>query len=160
MALLAILGFTIGPNMILFVAMYLLMGLPYGLTGNLNYAMIAESVDYAEWKSGRRTEGISASMQTFMNKIMTTLQNALIPLMLLIFNFTEPSDSNITPVQSSLTKTGLMLIASIIPMIAWILNLLIITKYPLHGDYRKNMYIELNQQRKAAKENPSQSIII
>ena len=152
MALLAILGFTVGPNMILFVAMYLLMGLPYGLTGNLNYAMIAESVDYAEWKSGRRTEGISASMQTFMNKIMTTLQNALIPLMLLVFKFTEPTDFDPAPLQSSLTKTGLMIIASIIPMIAWLINLVIIAKYPLHGEYRKNMYIELNRQRKAARE--------
>lgn len=152
MAILAIFGFLIGPNMILFVIMYLLMGLPYGLVSNLNYAMIAESVDYAEWKSGRRTEGISASMQTFMNKIMTTLQNALIPLMLLIFKFTQPSGSTITPVQSELTKTGLLIIASIVPMIAWIINLILIKGYPLHGEYRKNMYIELNKQRKATQE--------
>lgn len=150
MAILAILGFLIGPNMILFIVMYLLMGLPYGLVGNLNYAMIAESVDYAEWKSGRRTEGISASMQTFMNKIMTTLQNAMIPLMLLIFKFTEPTDLDPSPLQSNLTKAGLMIIASVIPLIAWIVNILIIAKYPLHGEYRKNMYVELNAQRKVA----------
>lgn len=147
MALLTLLAFTVGTYMVLFIIGFFIMGLPYGLVTNINYSMIAESMDYAEWKSGRRTEGISASMQTFMNKIMTTLQNFMIPLMLLIFKYTEPTSDNLRPEQSNLTKVGLTLIATVVPLIAWIINLFIIMLYPLHGEYRVNMYKELAKQR-------------
>lgn len=96
------------------------------------------------------TEGISASMQTFMNKIMTTLQNFMIPLMLVIFKYTEPTEANASPVQSDLTKIGLTLIATVIPCIAWVINFFIIMLYPLHGKFRTNMYEELAAQREAA----------
>ena len=149
MGLLTVFAFTIGPYMILFILGFFVMGLPYGLVCNLNYSMIAESMDYAEWKLGRRTEGISASMQTFMNKIMTTLQNFMIPLMLVIFKYTEPTEANASPVQSDLTKIGLTLIATVIPCIAWVINFFVIMLYPLHGKFRTNMYEELAAQREA-----------
>jgi Na+/melibiose symporter-like transporter len=126
------------------------MGLPFGLVSNLNYSMIAESMDYAEWMSGRRTEGISASLQTFMNKMMTTFQNFMIPLILIVFKYTEPSDVNPTPEQSPLTKLGLTIIATVLPLIAWVINFFVIMLYPLHGEYRANMYKELAEKREAA----------
>ncbi len=150
MGLLTLLAFTIGPYMILFILGFFVMGLPFGLVTNLNYSMIAESMDYEEWMSGRRTEGISASMQTFMNKMMTTFQNFMIPLMLAIFKYTEPIGVNDTPEQSPLTKLGLTLLATVLPLLAWVVNFFIIMFYPLHGDYRANMYKELAEKREAA----------
>ncbi|HQC54704.1 MAG TPA: glycoside-pentoside-hexuronide (GPH):cation symporter [Clostridia bacterium] len=150
MALLTLLAFTVGPYMVIFVVGFFIMGLPFGLVSNLNYSMIAESMDYAEWMSGRRTEGISASLQTFMNKMMTTFQNFMIPLILIVFKYTEPSDVNPTPEQSPLTKLGLTIIATVLPLIAWVINFFVIMLYPLHGEYRANMYKELAEKREAA----------
>ncbi|MDR3215935.1 MAG: glycoside-pentoside-hexuronide (GPH):cation symporter [Clostridiaceae bacterium] len=44
-------------------------GVPQGFSNILSYAMIADSVDYLEWKEGKRAEGICFAMQTFINKI-------------------------------------------------------------------------------------------
>lgn len=46
-----------------------LLGIPQGFSNIITYAMIADSVDYLEWKTGERGEGICFAMQTFINKI-------------------------------------------------------------------------------------------
>lgn len=46
-----------------------LLGIPQGFGNIITYAMIADSVDYLEWKQGTRAEGICFAMQTFINKI-------------------------------------------------------------------------------------------
>lgn len=55
--------------MIIIVILYILIGLPGGFMNVTNYAMIADTVDYLEMKTGKRAEGICFSMQTFINKI-------------------------------------------------------------------------------------------
>ena len=46
-----------------------LLGIPQGANNILSYAMIGDTVDYLEWKTGERAEGICFAMQTLMNKI-------------------------------------------------------------------------------------------
>ncbi|HOO22620.1 MAG TPA: glycoside-pentoside-hexuronide (GPH):cation symporter [Clostridia bacterium] len=46
-----------------------LLGIPQGFANIITYAIIADSVDYLEWKEGVRAEGICFAMQTFINKI-------------------------------------------------------------------------------------------
>lgn len=46
-----------------------LLGIPQGFSNIITYAMIADSVDYLEWKTGERGEGICFAMQTFINKV-------------------------------------------------------------------------------------------
>lgn len=46
-----------------------LLGIPQGVNNIITYAMIGDTVDYLEWKTGERGEGICFAMQTFMNKI-------------------------------------------------------------------------------------------
>lgn len=44
-------------------------GVPQGFANIITYAQIADCVDYMEWKTGERGEGICFAMQTFINKI-------------------------------------------------------------------------------------------
>ena len=46
-----------------------LLGIPQGVNNIITYAMIGDTVDYLEWKTGERAEGICFAMQTFINKI-------------------------------------------------------------------------------------------
>ena len=46
-----------------------LLGLPQGINNIITYAMIGDTVDYLEWKTGERGEGICFAMQTLINKI-------------------------------------------------------------------------------------------
>ncbi len=47
----------------------LLLGIPQGVNNIITYAMIGDTVDYLEWKTGERGEGICFAMQTLINKI-------------------------------------------------------------------------------------------
>ena len=44
-------------------------GIPSGLTNIVSYAMIGDTIEYLELKTGERAEGICFAMQTFINKI-------------------------------------------------------------------------------------------
>lgn len=46
-----------------------LLGIPQGVNNIATYAMIGDTVEYLEWKTGERAEGICFAMQTFINKI-------------------------------------------------------------------------------------------
>lgn len=46
-----------------------LLGIPQGVNNIITYAMIGDTVDYLEWKTGERGEGICYAMQTLINKI-------------------------------------------------------------------------------------------
>ena len=46
-----------------------LLGIPQGVNNIVTYAMIGDTVEYLEWKTGERAEGICFAMQTFINKI-------------------------------------------------------------------------------------------
>ena len=47
----------------------MLLGIPQGVNNIITYAMIGDTVDYLEWKTGERGEGICYAMQTLINKI-------------------------------------------------------------------------------------------
>lgn len=47
----------------------LFIGIPQGINNIMTYAMIGDTVDYLEWKTGERAEGICFAMQTLINKI-------------------------------------------------------------------------------------------
>ena len=44
------------------------------ITGIAGRSLLCDSVDYAEWKTGKRTEGISFSTQNFTNKLLDSIK--------------------------------------------------------------------------------------
>lgn len=145
--LLLILGHLIGYSVYLFLIMQLILGTSYGLMCNVNYAMISESVDYLEWKEGIRAEGVSISMQTLMNKLMNALQTAILPILLMIVGFIEPTKANPLPAQTASAKHGLFLIICILPIISWALCALLFRNYDFIGEKREKIYKELNDRK-------------
>jgi len=114
----------------------LLVGLPSGVTANINYSMIADSVDYVEWKTGRRSEGVTVSFQTLMNKAMTALQSALVSLSLVIFQFKPPVEKAgelVVQAQNKLTMTGFIMMMTVIPAAGWLLSMIPMCYYDFIG---------------------------
>lgn len=70
-------GWTSTAGIIVFFVGLVLLGIPQGFANIITYAMIADSVDYLEWKEGVRAEGICFAMQTFMNKISMAIGAAV-----------------------------------------------------------------------------------
>ncbi len=56
-------------TIVILVIALVIAGVPVGFSNVLTYAMIGDTVEYLELKTGERAEGICFAMQTLMNKI-------------------------------------------------------------------------------------------
>lgn len=150
----SLLLFLLGRNIYAITVCLFLCGFPYGVAANINYTMIADSVEYVEWKTGKRTEGITVSFQTLMNKLMTALQSGLVALMLIFINFVQPIKINgelIAQAQSEATLNGFFLLITILPAIGWLLSAFPMKFYSFIGAEREKAHQELAEMRLKAK---------
>lgn len=94
-------GYDAGWKLIVNAIGLVLLGVPQGINNIMSYAMIGDSVDYLELKTGERAEGICFAMQTFINK-MGMAATAFIGVMAFsVSGFIENDFS-----ASSVTKSG------------------------------------------------------
>lgn len=69
MLIMYLVGYNATWKLIICAIGLVILGIPQGVTNIMTYAMIGDTVDYLEWKTGERGEGICFAMQTLMNKI-------------------------------------------------------------------------------------------
>ncbi len=69
MAVMYFVGYDAPWKLIVCAIGLVLLGIPQGINNIMTYAMIGDTVDYLEWKTGERGEGICFAMQTLINKI-------------------------------------------------------------------------------------------
>lgn len=62
-------GYTDPATLIIGLLGMVVIGIPMGFGNIITYAMIGDTVEYLELKTGERAEGICFAMQTFINKI-------------------------------------------------------------------------------------------
>ena len=142
--------FFIPKNVAAIFSVMLIVGFPNGIVSNINYSMIADSVDYVEWKTGKRTEGITVSFQTLMNKTMTALQSSLVSLVLIFVNFVEPVEvaGELVPQpQTSSTLNGFILMFTLIPAAGWLISAFVMKYYTFIGEERRRAHEEIVLRR-------------
>lgn len=61
--------YTSTATLVIALLAIVISGIPSGLTNIVSYAMIGDTIEYLEHKTGERAEGICFAMQTFINKI-------------------------------------------------------------------------------------------
>ncbi len=69
MAVMYFVGYDAPWKLVVAAIALVLLGIPQGVNNIITYAMIGDTVDYLEWKTGERGEGICFAMQTLINKI-------------------------------------------------------------------------------------------
>ena len=69
MAVMYFVGYDAPWKLVIAAIGLVLLGIPQGVNNIITYAMIGDTVDYLEWKTGERGEGICFAMQTLINKI-------------------------------------------------------------------------------------------
>ena len=62
-------NYTRTATLVIALLAIVISGIPSGLTNIVSYAMIGDTIEYLELKTGERAEGICFAMQTFINKI-------------------------------------------------------------------------------------------
>jgi melibiose permease len=106
--------------------------------------MLADAVDYGEYKLGTRNESIVFSMQTFMVKFAMALSGLVTGLGLAAFGFVANAK------QDPLSLAGIRLLMFVLPAVLLIASLIIYLKhYRLNGSYFHGIREELAARRSA-----------
>ena len=123
----------------------LFVGIPLGINNIISYAMIGDSVDYLEYKTGERAEGVCFSAQTFINKI-TAAAIAFIGVM--AFSISGFRENVFTP--DSVTQAGsdvlwnVLILSGAISMFACIIPMLF---YKFTETEQKKAVAEINRRK-------------
>lgn len=94
--------------------------------------MLADTVEYGEWKNGIRQEGLIFSAQSFGTKIGSGLGTGLIGWVLGITGYIGGAQT-----QSTSALLGINVLFIIIPVVITILEIVMMVLYKLDGEYEK-----------------------
>lgn len=67
-------GFNSLGQMLAVILVISVSSIPVNMVGIAQRALLCDAIDYAEWKTGKRTEGISNSLQNLTNKLTDALK--------------------------------------------------------------------------------------
>ena len=125
-----------------------LLGIPQGVNNIITYAMIGDTVDFLEWKTGERGEGICFAMQTFINKIGMAL-GAFVGVFSYSWAGINPTAANgeyITPAGER-TLWNLLILSGALSMVLTIIPMLF---YKITEKRQKEMVAEIEEKKAAA----------
>lgn len=108
--------------------------------------MIADSVDYMEWTSGQRSEGMSFSVLTFIGKFNNAISRSLGALLLSFIGYQTSHTNAIIP-QTDAVKFRLFALNSIVPTLLGLFSIIPLLFYDLVGDKQKRMLEDLAERR-------------
>ncbi len=103
-------GFMLIPGFFIFAAT--------GVLTVLTTVFLANTVDYGEWKNGRRDESVIFSMQTFVVKLASGIAALLASLCLEIFHISDNAEAAVEVAGSSIM--GLRFTMTVIPIVGLI----------------------------------------
>lgn len=123
-----------------------LLGIPQGVNNIITYAMIGDTVDYLEWKTGERAEGICFAMQTLINKIGMAV-GAFIGVFSYSWAGINPKNSPAITPQGEQLLWNILILAGAISMVGTIIPMLF---YKITENRQREMVAEI-EARKAVE---------
>lgn len=149
-------------NFYVFLVMLIFAGLPLGIFNVITYAMIADSVDYLEWKTGRRAEGACFACQTFISNLTAGISNFITTQVLEFYGYKTPKriPDPITgklveqiQMQDERTLKGMFIMVTIIPAISLALAAIPMFFNNYSGKKKDDIIKELTARRERSNVN-------
>ncbi len=113
-----------------------------GMMPVLFFSMLGDTVDYSEWKNGRRATGLIYSAGTFINKTGHGFAGAMVLIVLTLYGYQATNAEAITA-----AVPGMVLLMSAIPALIGVLGTVFVLWYPLDDKTMKNIESELIGRR-------------
>ena len=127
-------------------------GIPTGFGNILTYAMIGDTVEYLEMKTGERAEGICFAMQTFINKIGMAV-GAFVGVLSYYMAGIQPNDvASVTPAGKDTMWTMLVLIAAI----SFFLTVIPLFFYKFNEKQQQEAVAIINERKRKAAESDAE----
>jgi len=114
--------------------------------------MIADTVDYMEWTTGQRSEGMSFSVLTLIGKFNGAVARSLGALLISVIGYKTSQTNAIIP-QTDAVKFRIFAMNTIVPTLLGLFSIIPIFFYDLIGDKQKRMLRELAERREKLAED-------
>lgn len=108
----------------------IIRGIGGALTGAVMWAMVSDTVDYGEWKTGLRMEGLTNSASSFGYKVGNGLGSALLGIILAIGGYAGQAT-----IQSAQAIVSIHLVFWVLPIIINVVILIILFFYKLDDEF-------------------------
>ncbi len=118
-----------------------------GILTVLTTVFLADTVDYGEWKNGRRDESVIFSMQTFVVKLASGIAVLLASLCLEFFHISD--NTEVTAAISEQSVMGLRLTMTVLPIIGLVAAMIFFgKKYKLNDEMMREVAAKLKEKRR------------
>ena len=141
---------------ILVIAFTFLATFPLEFKNLMQKEMEAETVDYVEYRSGRRVEGTMLSIMSFTGKLEGTL-SSFITLRVLDFTKRVEHTSDVPMIQNRNTQWALFLMTTVFPAVGYLLMLIPIHFYNITGESHRQMMAEILERRQMTAQTINES---
>ena len=122
--------------------------------------MIGDTVDYMEWKTGERNEGVSFSVLTFLGKltgsVSTSIGTALLPLIGL--TFVSVAGGEMETVKGAHTDLWIWALYILVPHMLSLLSVIPYLFYDLRGEKLAQIRSDLKERRAEVSRNVSEGV--
>lgn len=113
---------------------------------SLPWAILPDAIEYGEWKTGERQEGMYYSLITLAQKVASSIA---VPVALLVLEYSGYVANSATQPQSAIN--GIRFVAGPLPAITLGLGILFTLLYPLGRERHHEITRELEMRRSAAR---------
>jgi glycoside/pentoside/hexuronide:cation symporter, GPH family len=129
-------------NIYIFIPLFVFAGIGVSTMFFSPWAMIPDTVEYSEWRTGLRREGILYGFFYFGHKMAAAIAGFFIGQGLNLVEYVQPKmiDSVLTvQVQSEATLHGIRILMTIVPMVLIIIGIILISFYSIDEKLHKKM---------------------
>jgi len=130
---------------------------PAGIIATLTNLMTSDSIEYAEWKTGERTEGVTFSVTKLIGKISSAAISALTMFMLSFVNYNSEAMQATQAAGGSIAQSYPQVLNMIFMLItlsmaaAFLLQMIPMLFYKFEGAFQENVLEELKERRARAQ---------
>ncbi len=148
-----VVGVTQFTNLWVVVPLLMIQNLLFSMFNTINMVipteMIGDTIDYMEWKTGERNEGVSFSVLTFVGKLTGSLSGAIGSALLPVIGLTfiAKGDQTITVKAYEFTDTLIWGMFTLVPAILGLLPLIPYIWYDLTGEKLKQVREDMAERR-------------
>ena len=138
----AVMGYVFTGNVTALGLFYILTSLGTGSMFVNQTVMLADCVDYGEYKTGARNQSLTFSMKGFLQKMAYTVQAII---MYATFTFTGYDGE--AAVQTAQAQSAISFLMFIVPPVMIIVSLIIFTKkYRIFGDFKQEVLTAVSEK--------------
>ena len=124
-------------------------GIGASLINTVMFGLEADTVEYGEWKTGKRSEGATYALFSFTRKVTQSIGGAVGAWALAIGGYIAASAANPSPVQPERAIIAIKATIGLLPALAALIAMLIFIKYPLNDERFKQIRNETEARKLA-----------